>query len=141
MVYKIPEIVQEHEFSCIEDLKCDIIENVLSVAADKVCYFIYIVVEAAIARRLYTALLQADVNGFSFNLFEETTPEEVTKIMTECKYVTLSVENQGDLFVERNFYNDLDWTDTFLYIQKDAVELARKTIDERLAQTLVFTIK
>ena len=140
MVYEFPALVQKYNFSCLEELKCDAIENVLRIKEDEAYNSVNVVLSADLARKLYTMFLKADVNGFSLRPFEEYTNEEITMIMTENPYVVLSLTNQGIMFVEQKIYIDCEWPYDFWYVQEDYFDIVKDKIEKDKVPTLTFTI-
>lgn len=140
MVYKFPDIIQRYNFSCLEELKCDMIENVLRIKEDVEYNCVNILLHSDLARKLYTMLLGADVNGFQLKLFEEMTNEEVTQIMTQQDYVVISITNQGTVFVEEQIYIEPDFPNDFWYAQEDLFDKIEFQVKKYDTNTLVFTL-
>ena len=141
MVYQFPQVIQYGVFSCVEDLKCDFIETVLRTSSDVAYTFTNILLKSDLARKLYTELLKADVNGFSLRLFDELTNQEVTRMMTEKDYVVISVSNQGEIFVENKIYPDPEWLHDFWYVQDELSDVVQTYIKGEMVRTLVFSLK
>lgn len=140
MVYQFPQIIQEHNFSCIDELKCDALENVLRIKEDVAYNSVNFFVTPKVARKLYTELLKAEINGFTLSLFNEQTNEEVTDIMTSTSFVVISITNQGIIFVESIIYVDTDWPYDFWYVEKELIDLIRSQLEKTQTKALVFTL-
>lgn len=140
MVYKFPQLVQYGNFSCVEELRCDAIENLLRIPENIAFSNVNFLVTPNVGRKLYTELLKSDVNGFSLSLFGEETNEEVTDIMTKQSFVVISVNNQGTIFVEEIIYIEPEWANDFWYVQKELYDDIKEKIEKCNTKTLVFTI-
>ena len=102
MRYKMCDLIQSTKFSCLDELKCDVIEYLLSDVSQSYDYSVAtIILPSDLARILYTKFLQADVNGFHFKLFEEYTNVEVTTMLAENDYVLLELDKDGKIFFDR----------------------------------------
>ena len=99
MKYKIYPKVQNATFSCIEELKVDMVENILRFVTKSPCY-IEIITTRERAEQLYTKLLQADINGFCFYLSEDDDNVSVSKCFVENEVVVLAVFNDGEIIIE-----------------------------------------
>lgn len=140
MVYQFPQIIQEYNFSCIEELKCDALENVLRIKEDIAYNSVNFLVTSKVARKLYTELLKAEINGFALSLFNEQTNEEVTGIMTSANFVVISITNQGIMFVENIIYVNPDWPYDFWYVEKGLTDLIRSQLEKTETKALIFTL-
>lgn len=140
MVYQFPQIIQEHNFSCIEELKCDALENVLRIKEDIAYNSVNFLVTSKVARKLYTELLKAEINGFALSLFNEQTNEEVTDIMTSTNFVVISITNQGIMFVEKVIYVEQDWPNDFWYVEEELAALIKAQLEKTETKALIFTL-
>lgn len=138
MVYKFPDVVQQGFFSCVEELRCDAIDNVLRIPEDVDYNNITFLLYPKTARNLYTALLKSNVNGFTLHLFEEMTNEEVTGLMTKSSYVIMAINNQGTIFVEDKLYVEPEWPNDFWYVEGDLYDLVKDKMERYSKKTLVF---
>ena len=140
MVYQFPQIIQEHNFSCIEELKCDALENVLRIKEDIAYNSVNFLVTSKVARKLYTELLKAEINGFQLRLFNEQANEEVTGIMTNGNFVVISITNQGVMFVEEIIYVEQDWPNDFWYVEEELAALIKAQLEKTETKALIFTL-
>ena len=119
MKYKTYPKVENAHFTCVEELKVDMIENILRFVAMKFikqpsCY-IEIITTRETAEQLYTKLLQADVNGFYFHLSEDDNDISVSKCFADNDVIVLSIFNDGDVIIESDKYFDTSESE-FTYI-------------------------
>ena len=72
MKYQRTDRVQSADFSCLEEFKCDIIENLLSLhKTDEDFNLIDIIVDKNNAFDLFKILFESAVNGFNIEIDEE----------------------------------------------------------------------
>lgn len=93
MKYKFYDRIQEATFSCLEELKCDIIENLLLTPEE--FRGISIILKSDLAENLLSKLLDADINGFSLKLH----PDFAENDLSNEEYIIIDVLNDGYIFV------------------------------------------
>lgn len=140
MVYQFPQVIQKHNFSCIEELKCDALETVLRIKEDIAYNSVNLLVTPKVARKLYTELLKADINGFQLRLFDEQANEAVTDIMTNGNFVVISITNQGVMLVEKIIYVEQDWPNDFWYVEEELATLIKAQLEKTETKALIFTL-
>lgn len=141
MVYQISPIIQRGKFSCVEELKCDALENLLRIPENVAYNNVNFLVFPDTARKLYTTLLNANVNGFSLHLFEEDTNEDVTNIMVNNTFVVISINNQGTIFVEEKIYVESDFKNDFWYIEDELFSIIKNKVEQSSKPSLVFSFE
>lgn len=140
MVYKEPQYIQKYNFSCVEELKCDIIENLLRLLGDDYEY-LTIILDSSTARKLYTKFLQSNVNGFCFLLHEDYTNQEVTEMLTEDNTI-MSVNNQGEILfdVYKTDLGGIGEDNNFVYLSETLADKWIKRFEKQKTECLVFSI-
>lgn len=141
MIYQFSSIIQRGKFSCVEELKCDALENLLRIPEDVAYNSVNFLVFPDTARKLYTALLKTDVNGFSLHLFEEDTNEEVTNIMTNNTFVVISVNNKGSIFVEEKIYVEPGIKNDFWYIEDELFSIIKNKVEQFNTPSLICSFE
>lgn len=108
MKYQRTDRVQEANFTCLEELKCDIIDNLLSMIknknTDEVFDIINIVINRDKAFELFEKLFKSDVNGFSFELFDIDDSEIKLDDLKKEKELLISVSTDGKIWIEGTSY-------------------------------------
>ena len=143
MKYQRTDRVQSADFSCLEELKCDIIENLLSMIknknTDEVFDIINIIIDKEKAFELFEKLFKADVNGFSFDFFE--TGEEIKlDNLKNQKELLISVSTDGCIWMEK-IYPSIYLEAEFFYIDGDINSEWLRKIDDGKNEILIFDIE
>lgn len=112
MKYKFYDRIQETTFSCLEELKCDIIENLLLTPEE--FRDISIISKSDLAENLLSKLLDADINGFSLKLH----PYFAENDLSNEEYIIIDVLNDGYVFMGKADLNTYFETD-FVYLSDD----------------------
>jgi hypothetical protein len=134
MKYIQQDRVQETTFSCLEELKCDIIENLLLNPEDY--RIITIILKSDLAEKLLLKLLDADINGFSLKIH----PECNEKNLSNEENVIIELTNEGYVFVEKANLNTYFETD-FVYFDIDVNSKWLQKFQEYKNDMLLFDIK
>lgn len=144
MRYQKYDLIQNTTFSCLEELKCDVIEYLINPKSQMRGYgTATIILPSELARMLYTKFLQADVNGFKMKLFEEYTDVEVTQILVDNEYVLLSVDNEGQIFFDAGKVYDCtgEEKNDLVYLHEYYCKEWFPTLKRNAAYTLVWRIE
>jgi len=108
MKYQRTDKVQLADFSCLEELKCDIIENLLSLPkTDEVFNLIDIIVDKNKAFDLFKILFESDVNGFNFEIDEEFENEFNLDDLRNEDTLLITVCDDGKIWIDKaniNYY-------------------------------------
>ena len=142
MKYIRTDRVQEAEFSCLEELKCDIIENLLSMIEnknDEVFDMIHIITDKEKAFELFEKLLKADVNGFKFEISDMG--EDINfDILKNKKELLLTVTTDGKVWMEK-LYPSIYLEADFFYIDNDINSEWFRKVNDGFNEILIFDIE
>ena len=133
MKYKMQDKVQETTFSCLEELKCDIIENLLLTPED--FRGIAVIIKSDLAEKLLIKLLDADINGFSLRPHPDFESEDLSKE----ENVIIELTNEGYIFVEKANLSTYFETD-FVYLDIDVNSKWLQKFQEYENDILLFDI-
>ena len=136
MKYQRTDKVQLADFSCLEELKCDIIENLLSLPkTDEAFEMIFVITDTSRAFELFYSLLESDVNGFNFNFIdnEELSLNELRKE----DQLLITVSTDGQIWIER-IYPTINLYAEFFYIDGDINSLWFRKVDDGINEILIF---
>jgi len=133
MKYIQQDRVQEATFSCLEELKCDIIENLLLTPED--FRGIAIILKSDLAEKLLLKLLDADINGFSLRLHPDFAKDD----LSNEENVIIELTNEGFIFVEKANLNTYFETD-FVYFDIDVNSKWLHKFQEYKNDILLFNI-
>jgi len=134
MKYIQQDRFQEATFSCLEELKCDIIENLLLTPED--FRGIAIILKSDLAEKLLLKLLDADINGFSLQLHPDFEKDD----LSNEENVIIELTNEGYIFVEKANLNTYFETD-FVYFDIDINSKWLQKFQEYKYDMLLFDIK
>lgn len=141
MKYQRTDKVQSADFSCLEELKCDIIENLLSLPeADEVFKTINIIVDKNKAFDLFKILFESDVNGFNFEIDEEFENELNLYNLKNEDTLLITVCDDGKIWIDKaniNYY----FESQFFYIDADVKAKWQTKIDNGCNEILIFDIE
>lgn len=139
MKYRAKPKVQFADFSCLEELKVDVIENLLRFV-DTPCCYISILTNNITAEQLYTKLLKSVVNGFEFRLFDKYTPNDISKCVSNNKIVFLSLFNDGEISIDdtQRFENTAA---NFIYIDSTIDSCYLQVLNNQNREILIFNVK
>ena len=138
MKYQRTDKVQSADFSCLEELKCDIIENLLSLPKTEEAFeMIFVITDTSRAFELFYSLLESDVNGFNFECFEfgELKFNELRKE----DQLLITVSTDGRIWIER-IYPTINLYAEFFYIDGDINSLWFRKVDDGNNEILIFDI-
>ena len=138
MKYQRTDKVQSADFSCLEELKCDIIENLLSLPKTEEAFeMIFVITDTSRAFELFYSLLESDVNGFNFECFEfgELKFNELRKE----DQLLITVSTNGRIWIER-IYPTINLYAEFFYIDGDINSLWFRKVDDGNNEILIFDI-
>ena len=138
MKYQRTDKVQSADFSCLEELKCDIIENLLSLPKTEEAFeMIFVITDTSRAFELFYNLLESDVNGFNFNFIdnEELSLNELRKE----DQLLITVSTDGQIWIER-IYPTINLYAEFFYIAGDINSLWFRKVDDGINEILIFDI-
>lgn len=138
MKYQRTDKVQSADFSCLEELKCDIIENLLSLPkTDEAFEMIFVITDTSRAFELFYSLLESDVNGFNFNFIdnEELSLNELRKE----DQLLITVSTDGQIWIER-IYPTINLYAEFFYVDANISSLWFRKVDDRSNEILIFDI-
>lgn len=136
MKYIRHDNVQLADFSCLDELRVDIIENLLSLPeTDEVFNMIDIVINKNDGLKLFNELLKSDVNGFNFNLdgkfkMENFENEEV---------VLVTVTTDGEIWLQK-IRPSIDLQSQFFYIDAGINSLWFQKVDNGYNDILIFDL-
>jgi len=141
MKYIRTDKVQEANFSCLEDLKCDIIENLLSMIenknTDEVFDMIHIITDKEKAFKLFEKLYSADVNGFNFEIEDEDGENpDLYKLQNE-KELLITVTTDGGIWIEK-IYPSIDLKAQFFYIDAGINSEWLRKVNDGINEILIF---
>ena len=142
MKYQRTDRVQSADFSCLEELKCDIIENLLSIIknnTDDTLGIIYIIADNKKALELFEKLFKADINGFNFELFNDEEEIKLHDLKSE-KELLITVFTDGCIWIQGININDYLDSD-FYYIDADINSKWLRKIDDDSDEILIFDIE
>lgn len=131
MKYKKQETVQDTTFSCLEELKCDIIENLLS-TPDKY-RSLAIIINIDSGEKLIRALFNSDVNGFKFRFHYDFEEED----LSQERLIILELDSDGYIWIEKAHENYFYETD-FFYIDADINSFWLQKLDNGENDILIF---
>ena len=141
MKYQRTDRVQSADFSCLEELKCDIIENLLSLPkTDEVFNLIDIIVDKNKAFDLFKILFESDVNGFNFEIDEEFENEFNLDDLRNEDTLLITVCDDGKIWIDKaniNYYCEAQ----FFYIDANISSLWFRKIDNGENEILIFDIE
>lgn len=138
MKYQRTDKVQSADFSCLEELKCDIIENLLSLPKTEEAFeMIFVITDTSRAFELFYSLLESDVNGFNFNFIdnEELSLNELRKE----DQLLITVSTDGQIWIER-IYPTINLYAEFFYIDANISSLWFRKVDDGINEILIFDI-
>ena len=138
MKYQRTDKVQSADFSCLEELKCDIIENLLSLPKTEEAFeMIFVITDTSRAFELFYSLLESDVNGFNFNFIdnEELSLNELRKE----DQLLITVSTDGQIWIER-IYPTINLYAEFFYIDANISSLGFRKVDDGINEILIFDI-
>ena len=143
MKYIRTDKVQEANFSCLEDLKCDIIENLLSMIenknTDEVFDMIHIITDKEKAFKLFEKLYSADVNGFNFEIDDEDGEKpDLYKLQNE-KELLITVTTDGGIWIEK-IYPSIDLEAQFFYIDAGINSEWLRKVNDGINEILIFDL-
>lgn len=134
MKYAKYDKVQSANFTCLEELKTDIIENLLSTPkSDNVFEMIHIVINQNNGLKLFNKLFTSEVNGFNFTLFDE---EELQDLSKE-EVVLITVSTDGQIWVEK-IYPSINLEAQFFYIDAGIKSIWLQKVDNGYNDILIF---
>ncbi len=140
MKYQRTDKVQSADFSCLEELKCDIIENLLSLPeADEVFKTINIIVDKNKAFELFKILFESDVNGFKFEIDEEFDNELNLYNLKNEDTLLITVCDDGKIWIDKaniNYYCEAQ----FFYMDADVKYRWQIKLDDGINEILIFDI-
>ena len=142
MKYKRTDRVQSADFSCLEELKCDVIDNLLSMIknnSDDTLGIIYIIADNKKALKLFEKLFKADINGFNFELFNDEEEVKLYDLKNE-KELLITVFTDGCIWIQGININDYLDSD-FYYIDADINSKWFRKIDDDSDEILIFNIE
>ena len=141
MKYQRTDKVQLADFSCLEELKCDIIENLLSLPkTDEVFNLIDIIVDKNKAFDLFKILFESDVNEFTFEIQEEFENEFNLDDLRNEDTLLITICDDGKIWIDKaniNYYCEAQ----FFYIDADVSSLWFRKIDNGENEILIFDIE
>lgn len=137
MKYQRTDKVQSADFSCLEELKCDIIENLLSMIekddSDEVFEFISIIISKNKVSELFNKLKESEVNGFNFEI-----DYSIDNINQEVCLIYVATD--GKIGIEEVFPNTCIEAD-FFYIDANISSLWFRKVDDGCNEILIFDIE
>ena len=139
MKYIRTDKVQSADFSCLEELKCDIIENLLSLPKTEEAFeMIFVITDTSRAFELFYSLLESDVNGFNFECFEfgELKFNELRKE----DQLLITVSTDGRIWIER-IYPTINLYAEFFYVDANISSLWFRKVDDGSNEILIFDIE
>ena len=140
MKYQRTDKIQLADFSCLEELKCDIIENLLSLPkTDEVFNLIDIIVNKNKAFDLFKILFESDVNGFNFEIDEEFENEFNLDDLRNEDTLLITVCYDGKIWIDKaniNYYCEAQ----FFYIDADVKAKWQTKFDDGYNEILIFDI-
>ena len=142
MKYQRTDRVQSADFNCLEELKCDIIENLLSIIknnTDDTLGIIYIIADNKKALELFEKLFKADINGFNFELFNDEEEVKLYDLKNE-KELLITVFTDGCIWIQGININDYLDSD-FYYIDADVNSKWLRKIDDGFNEILIFDLE
>ena len=142
MKYKRTDRVQSADFNCLEELKCDIIDNLLEMIknnSDDTLGIIYIIADNKKALELFDKLFKADINGFNFELFNDEEEIKLYDLKSE-KELLITVFTDGCIWIQGININDYLDSD-FYYIDADINSKWFRKIDDDSDEILIFDIE
>lgn len=141
MKYQRTDKVQSADFSCLEELKCDIIENLLSMPkTDEAFNLIDIIIDKNKAFDLFKILFESDVNGFTFEIDEEFENEFNLDDLRNENTLLITVCDDGKIWIDKaniNYYLEAQ----FFYIDADVKAKWQTKIDNGYNEILIFNIE
>lgn len=143
MKYQFEKVGQKYSYSCIEELRVDVLET-LEYIMDFVNYdgWISIVASNETARKLFDGFLKSEFNGVAITVHEDCTLDEITEGL-DNEIVLLNVDSEGKLFAaEYKAYTDecsLVYIDSNL---ENSLAIAHHYLDtDGVAHVLKFEIE
>ena len=134
MKYIRTDRCQSANFSCLEDLKCDIIDNLLSmINSNETLRMINIVTNKDKAFELFGKLLQSEVNGFKFEVDNESS----LSVLQNEEIIIITVSTDGHLWAEESYPN-IDLEAEFFYIDTDINSEWLRKVDDGFNEVLIF---
>lgn len=141
MKYQRTDKVQSANFSCLEELKCDIIENLLSLPeVDEVFDMIFVITDTNTAFELFNSLLESDVNGFNFEIGGELGYKLDFEELRKENQLLITVSTDGKLWIEK-IYPEINLFAQFFYIDANISSLWFRKIDNGENEILIFDIE
>ena len=143
MKYIRTDRVQSADFSCLEELKCDIIENLLSIIkkdnSDEVFEIIYILLSKEKAFELFTKLVSSNVNGFYFEIDYEIDCETDLEKLKDEKELVITVSTDGKIWIEK-LYPNTGFETNYFYIDNDINSEWFRKVNDGFNEILIFDI-
>ena len=137
MKYTRHDNVQTADFNCLDELKVDIIENLLSLPkTDNVFEMINIVINKNDGLELFNKLLESDINGFNFTLSND---EEIRNLSNE-EIVLVTVSTDGHIWIEK-IYPSIDLEAEFFYIDAGIKSIWLQKVNNGYNDILIFDMK
>lgn len=140
MKYQRTDKVQSADFSCLEELKCDIIENLLSLPkTDEAFEMIFVITDTSKAFELFYSLLESDVNGFNFECFNFGEELKLNELRKENQLL-ITVSTDGQIWIEK-IYPTINLYAEFFYIDANISSLWFRKVDDGCNEILIFDIE
>ena len=140
MKYQRTDKVQSADFSCLEELKCDIIENLLSLPkTDEAFNLVDIIIDKNKAFELLKILFESDVNGFDFEFVEEFQDELNLDDLKNEETLLITVCDDGHIWISKADFNYL-YEAQFFYMDADVKYRWQIKLDDGINEILIFDI-
>ena len=143
MKYERSNRFQRCEFSCLEELKCDMLENLLALRERQNYPMVTVIVDRVKAKKFLDVLLNADVNGFKTSICEGDTLDDCYRVIDSYDYSIITLDDDGVIYVEKCKvgYGGIGEDGVFVYLPAEIEELWSDIFRQRSTENLVYTIQ